>query len=427
MSEKQRFLEKVTAYIRSKEARNFVSVELQHHIDEARQQWLEKGLTEQQAEQKAIEQMGDPEKLGIKMNKLHRPKIDWMLLLLFVGALGLGFLPSLIPFKDTVIPTGMRVIGTSLAVLVTMGLMFIDYRKLSKSGWIPYLCGCIVLLLPFVFPVFMNGSRYINLGVVTLTIFICLPFFLVAWARFFEQARIPLYVLVVLFICPVLLILQAPDLTTVGVYIGMIGVMFLFSSYSRKSKIYTAILAGLTLVGYIGVIAFGISQSYIKPYQLERLLGFLNHSKYADTSGYMYITAKEYLSEAGWFGQSIPAEGIALPSAHTDFIFVTLTYAFGWTFALFLFVFLLLFVIRMVMMALQVHDKFGKLLVVGGITLYSISFFINILMTLGLFPIIGITLPFIGYGNSPMLVNATIIGLALSVYRRKNLIRTHPA
>ncbi|MBM7702729.1 FtsW/RodA/SpoVE family cell cycle protein [Metabacillus iocasae] len=427
MRTKKEFLEKVTTYIRSKEAKDFVSIELKHHIDQSRQQWIEKGLTEVQAEQKAIEQMGDPEKLGIKMNKLHRPKIDWMLLLLFTGALGLGFLPLLIPeYTGVEGLVDSRIVSIGLAIIVAIGLMLIDYRKLSKSGWLAYIAGCLVLILPLIFPSFgimSNGKIYIALGNLILTAFIALPFFLVAWARFFEKASMPLYLLGGLFILPGFLFLQVPDLATFGIYTGMVGFMFLFSSYSRKSKVYTISLAALTLVGYIGFILIGISKSSIKPYQLERLLGFINPSKYSDTSGYMYVVAKKYLSEAGWVGQPISSEGLQLPSAHTEFVFVTLTYAFGWIFALFLFLFLLLFIIRMVMMMMQVQDSFGKLLLIGGITLYGIPFMINILMSLGFFPIIGVSLPFMSHGNTGILVNTAIIGLALSVYRRKNLIR----
>ena len=53
--------------------------------------WVEKGLSEEVAEGKAVEQMGSPIKLGRELNKLHKPKVDWFLLILLVVAMGLGF------------------------------------------------------------------------------------------------------------------------------------------------------------------------------------------------------------------------------------------------------------------------------------------------------------------------------------------------
>lgn len=53
--------------------------------------WVEKGLSEEVAEDKAVEQMGSPIKLGQELNKLHKPKVDWFLIGLLVAAMGLGF------------------------------------------------------------------------------------------------------------------------------------------------------------------------------------------------------------------------------------------------------------------------------------------------------------------------------------------------
>ncbi|SER79293.1 hypothetical protein SAMN05518872_10265 [Psychrobacillus sp. OK032] len=76
--------------IRSKEAKEFVSAELDYHITEVKNDWIEKGLNEVDAEVKAVEQMGSPITLGQSLNKLYRPKVNWFTVILLVIALGLS-------------------------------------------------------------------------------------------------------------------------------------------------------------------------------------------------------------------------------------------------------------------------------------------------------------------------------------------------
>ena len=80
---------------------------------------------------------------------------------------------------------------------------------------------------------------------------------------------------------------------------------------------------------------------------------------------------------------------------------------------------LLLFVARIMAIARKINDPFGKLLLIGAVALYTVQLVSNIAMTLGLFPITSISLPFISYGLMPILFNAFLIGIVLSVYRGK--------
>lgn len=91
----ERFVSEVTNHIKSKEAKSFVATELDFHLKQAKNTWIEKGLSEEVAENKAVEQMGSPIKLGQELNKLHKPKVDWFLFILLVAAMGVGFLPVL--------------------------------------------------------------------------------------------------------------------------------------------------------------------------------------------------------------------------------------------------------------------------------------------------------------------------------------------
>lgn len=146
----------------------------------------------------------------------------------------------------------------------------------------------------------------------------------------------------------------------------------------------------------------------------------MNPEEYANDAGFLYLRLKELTSSVGWLGTFVKQNSI--PVAHTDFVFASLTNYYGYLFAIVLVAILALFIVRMVVISYKIIDDFGKLLVVGGVALYAVPFVYNISMTLGLLPIAGVSLPFISYGLMPTVMNTFIMGVVLSVYRRKDLV-----
>lgn len=195
----------------------------------------------------------------------------------------------------------------------------------------------------------------------------------------------------------------------------MVFVMLWWSKLGKKKALMITVMP--ICLSMIGGLYFWES---LKEYQIERIFGYLNPEDYPSGAGYMYLHLKELISSAGWFGTSGNKEFIQ--AAHTDFVFASLTYYYGYLFAIVLLFILSLFIARMIVISHQINDYYGKLLLVGGITLYVVQFIYNVGMTLGLFPISSISLPFISYGLMPTLLNAFLMGIVLSVYRRKDLI-----
>lgn len=111
---------------------------------------------------------------------------------------------------------------------------------------------------------------------------------------------------------------------------------------------------------------------------------------------------------------------LPLPSAYTDFAFVTFVYSFGWILAVFLIGIFLFIAFRIVFISQKVSDPFGKLLSLGILVLLTFPFLYSVLMAFGIVPISSFSLPFFSYGTVSLILNACYIGLILSVYRRKD-------
>ncbi|MGY0693740.1 FtsW/RodA/SpoVE family cell cycle protein [Virgibacillus sp. FSP13] len=416
------FLKEVTNHIESKEAKKFVATELEFHLQKAKNIWIEKGLGKVDAEDKAVQQMGSPIKLGQELNKLHRPRVDWLIIILLVTAMGLSFLP-IVSLGDAGLMDvnhflKNKVIFVILGVAAAFGMMMVDYRKLEKFGWMFYIIGVFILLVISFFPnIIMNGEPFIKIGPIIIECQMAVPFFFLAWSSFFNNSRLKVWHLGILFLFSLYLFLMIPDLSASFIYTMMVFVMLWWSKLGKKKILITTVVSISSSI----IVGFYIWFS-AEEYQLQRILGFLNPKNYVDGAGYTYVRLKELMSSAEWFGTSGKKEFI--PDAHTDLVFASLTYYYGYLFALILVLILSLFVARIMVISHKINGHYGKLLLVGGVTLFVVQCIYNVGMILGLLPITSISLPFISYGLMPTLFNAFIMGVVLSVYRRKNLVST---
>ncbi|HDR7287270.1 FtsW/RodA/SpoVE family cell cycle protein [Bacillus cereus group sp. BfR-BA-00331] len=408
----ERFLTEVTNHIKSKEAKDLVATELNFHLKQAKNMWIDKGLSEEVAEDKAVEQMGSPSKLGRELNKLHKPKVDWFLIGLLVAAMGLGFLPVLV-FEYTNDVMINKVIFVILGVVTAIGMMLLDYRKLERMGWLFYVIGVVVLLILYCFPnASMIGEPLIQIGPIAIDCLMAVPFFFLAWASFFNNSRLKIIHLVVLYLFSLYLFLIVSTLSSIFIYITMVFVMLWWSKLGKKTSLIITVVP-------ICLFIIKVSVSWSSGYHLDRLLGYLNPESDAGGAGFMYIRLKEVMSSAGWFGTYGDMKFI--PAPDTDFVFASLTYYYGYWLALILVFVLSLFVARLIVISYKINDRYGKLLLVGGLTLFVFQFIYNVGMILGLLPLAAISLPFISYGLTPTVFHALIMGIVLSVYRRKDI------
>ncbi|GAB1765307.1 FtsW/RodA/SpoVE family cell cycle protein [Priestia megaterium] len=415
--QRKSFLEQVQSQIKSKEAKAFVSVELHHHLNEVKNYWLQKGISDDQAEEKAVTQMGNPISIGQNLNRIHRPKVDWVTLSLFAAALLLGFLPLL--SQDGMVDNHFstyKVVFVILGAMLALVMMFIDYRKLANKGWLFYLLGTLLLLfLTKNFNTFTEGQSVFKVGPLKIEGLMAIPFFFLAWAGFFQSNRFKMWKFLLLFLLSLYFFLQC-GLTTLFIYVTLTFTMIWWSKLNKK-KIAIVLGSGFALVAAWGIIGW-MTVAY---YQKYRVLSFINPY---NSEEYFGLSKVHHLfMDAGWFGKHSFVDQM-IPQADTNFVFLSFTYYYGWLFASILFLVLSLVVVRIVLIAKRIGDSYTKLLLVGVIIIYTVQLVGHVGMIVGFFPMTNMSLPFISYGWMPVLLNAFLIGIVLSIYRRKNLLST---
>jgi cell division protein FtsW (lipid II flippase) len=414
---KEHFLTEVMQYIKSREAKKVVHKELSYHLKMSKAEWVSKGSTEEEAEEKSIKQMGSPEELGVHFNKLYRPIFDWKLFGLFIVIISMGILPIVNVqeyYPENLLVKQMAYIV--LGIIVSISVMLIDYRKIKKLGWLFLVIAIALQLALCFFPnVILNGISFIRILGFTISGTSLLPFFLVFWAFYLSRERPNLIVVVCIYLLTVFLYISLSSVTVVFIYTIFVLTLFFCSSIKKKA-IYTTI--GVTIGMVLSFVC--IFWFTAKEYQRVRLIAIFNPDEYAQNAGYMHSVIKNLIKDGGWMGNQKQLDYMV--EMTTDLAFANITYFYGWILSGFLFVLLSLLLYRLIILSTQIKDRFGKQLILGVCSLLFIQFVYNVGMILGLLPIISMSLPFISYGLTPTVMNSLLIGIVLSVYRRKNLV-----
>ncbi|EGS31787.1 FtsW/RodA/SpoVE family cell cycle protein [Megasphaera sp. UPII 135-E] len=204
-----------------------------------------------------------------------------------------------------------------------------------------------------------------------------------------------------------------PDAGTAMVILGIPICMLWISGMVVGIKKSPFSLAAF--VGGIICIAAAIAS---EGYRMKRLVSWIDPWKYQATLGYQATQSFIAIGSGGVFGQGV-GNGISkfnyLPEAHTDFAFAILAQEwgiFGSILVISLFAIILILGFRIVFYC---RDSFGKLLALGIVLYFSGQGIINIGMNCGIFPVIGVPLPFISYGGTSLVMNIVMAALLLNV------------
>ncbi|HWQ73678.1 MAG TPA: FtsW/RodA/SpoVE family cell cycle protein, partial [Syntrophomonas sp.] len=306
-----------------------------------------------------------------------------------------------------------------LSFIAVVGLSFFDYRKLERYSIHIYL-GTLLLLFITVFwgTQFKGNSSWLELGPFNINFVAASPvLFVVALAGIFHHwdwnQPFKLVEAIALLGLPLVLILMAPSIATAAIFMIVFMVIMIVAGAKLKQILLTA--APFLVLLLLSIMA--------APYRLDRLTIFLHPATDPQGSGYLNMQLHNVISHSGFLGQGLTFNPQLLPELHTDFIFAFITYTLGWIASIALVVLIVMFLSRIALIARQVKLYYGKLLISGFVAILAMQFLWNILMNLGLAPISDVGLPFISYGGTQLVINAAIVGIISSIYRRKNVSR----
>jgi rod shape determining protein RodA len=326
-------------------------------------------------------------------------------------------------------PSGMHLKQLVWAVvgLVSMfAVLCIDYQTLCRHAYVLYGALLVSLVIVLLFGRVVNGSqRWLVLGPWHVqTSELAKPVLILVLARYFTE-HTPAGTASLTFRglpCPVLLvglpfglIVKQPNLSTAMVLMVLLGVMALMSGL-RRTTLITLLLLGVGVVPLAWTLV-------LKDYQRERLVTLLNPQPDLLGAGYHSWQSKIAIGSGGLWGKGLLAGTQSrlsfLPERHTDFIFAVLAEEVGFVGVVLLLYLFGCLLVHGFSIAYRSRDRLGALVATGVVTTLAVQIFLNIGMTIGLVPIIGLPLPLMSYGGSSLVMTFLCLGLLMNVRMRR--------
>jgi len=317
-----------------------------------------------------------------------------------------------------------QVIRLGIAFFIMLALAQINPATLKR--WTPWFFGLgIGLLLAVLFfgETGKGAQRWLDLGLFRFQpsemMKLAVPM-MMAW--YLSDHPLPptlkrLLIACLLIVIPTLLIAKQPDLGT-ALLIASAGIfVLLFAGISwRLIFISAAMLAASAPVLW----------HFMRDYQRQRVLTFLNPEQSPLGAGYHIIQSKIAIGSGGLYGKGwlngTQSQLNFLPERSTDFIFAAYAEEFGLFGILALLAVYLLIIMRGLLIASQAQDTYTRLLGGSLIMTFFIYIFVNIGMVTGLLPVVGVPLPLISYGGTSMVTLMAGFGILMSIHTHRKLL-----
>ncbi len=348
-------------------------------------------------------------------------QVNWGIVLILTALACVGFAMLYSAAGGAMEPWAQKqMLRFGLGFGIMIAVAVIDIRFWMRWAYVLY-AGTLVMLVAVELQgrVGMGAQRWLDFGFVQLQPSELMKIMLVlALAKHFHS--IPLERMgrisawgpaAVLLALPVALVVKQPDLgTSLMLIMGSAAVAF--AAGMRWWKFALAIVGA----GAAAPIAW----NFLRDYQKERILTFMDPSRDPLGAGYHITQSKIALGSGGITGKGFllgtQSHLNFLPEKQTDFIYTMLAEEFGMVGAVTLLALYALLILYGFAIALRASTQFGRLVAVGIVTHLFLSVFINCAMVMGMIPAKGVPLPMISYGGSSMLVTMLGFGLLMMVW-----------
>ena len=354
------------------------------------------------------------------LDKLRQVNVGLIFLIAVVSSIGFGMLYS--AAGGSWDPWASRqMIRFVIGICFMLGVAVVDQRFWFRIAYGLYFAAFVLLVAVDVAgAIGMGAQRWLEIGgVIQIQPSELMKIALIlTLARYFhgltlEEIGNPLYLLwpAFLVLAPAALVAKQPDLGSAILLVLMGAVVFFLAGVRAWMFL---------LIGGAGIAVVPVAWKFLRDYQKQRVLTFLNPESDPLGAGYHIIQSKIALGSGGIWGkgflQGTQSHLQFLPERQTDFIFTMLSEEWGFVGALTLIGLYTLILLYGISISLRSRSQFGRLTGMGVIAAFYIYAAINMAMVMGVLPVVGEPLPLVSYGGTSMMSLLIAFGLLINVY-----------
>ena len=414
------YLDKVCEQIRWKKAHVIACRELGDHLEDRQAALLESGLTEDEAANQAVLDMGDAALVGSQLDHTYRPRPAWGIIAVTAALMIVGYFARLyiIQHADSfhVVDIPRSIFWLFAAVAVMAIGYFLDFSIIGKH---PIIIGAVYVII-ILFLVFIGGA-YIYFAN-CLKVFFPTVFAGILWWWPYKGYSGLLSIYLVLALMTIAGLTIGNSISLFFFYVGLCGLMLTIEMLKGKFGIRKS-LGMLILYSPVALVILLLigNTSILNAIALRFTIMFNPHMEPLG-AGFLGVQIREILANARWIGSGgYPA--YYLPGVVDDFMLTFFIGRFGWISLVIVLLFLgALFAFAYILVKKQ-KSKLGRMVSLAILISLAANslFYIANNISLGAFSTTSLLL--LSFGNTPLLIDSFLIGLMLSVFRNNDIVR----
>ena len=410
--DRHNYIDILSEQVRCKKALPIVVKELEAHIDDQKKAFMSEGMTEREAEEAAVREMGDPVSVGVDMDRIHRPKMNWRIILMIaiVSLAGLGLQWYMtVSITDVALPflyNPVRYLFYTIAgVVVMVAVCYVDYTRIAYRAKELLIIYYIFLIVSVLSGPTVNGANYAGiwfLGIhfdVRMSVFLFIPLYCAVVYSYEGQEYQGLLKAVLITI---------PQMLNCGIMeaflmIPILAIILSVAVYKKYFKVVVkktvAAIWGVTvllpIICVMGIMRVGA------PYQAMRLKAMMDPEKYAMEEGYQFLVIRKLLQGSKLIGRNpnvLEVSGQVPDNPSLILAYITSYYgvlAAGLVIGMILFV-----ILRLAKLSVRQKNRLGSLIGIGCTAVVVIHIIIYVLINMGVIISGYVYCPFITYGGN---------------------------
>lgn len=436
------YLEKLLSQIRCKKARPYISDEIRSHIESQMEDNISAGMTYEEAEKKAVADMGDPVEVGISLDKIHRPQIAWNLLAVVAILSLLGILIQysifyetgrydLEPYMQAIYQNSMKgfISAVILGFVIMCGIYFIDYTVIAKYSKI---IGLFIITMGILrstgfFGGVVNGEYYsVGFGIFRISALALMLFYVPIYGAILYKYRdggfFSLLKACIWLIIPVIITFRMPNIIVAGII--MVSMLIQLTAAILKGwfkipvkKTIISLWAVFILLPAALILAMYTFQ-WLETYQIERIRSFLTAS---GNEFYLTSILRTLCKDIVLVGNSGNDVIGRLPDFNSEYIFSYMLNSYGLIAGIFVLALLATLVVFVFGVSIKQKNELGMVMGFGCGMIILLNIIINVLGSVGVIPPASSFLPFFSVGKSNMILCYALAGIIMSIYRYKDV------